>query len=139
MNPDVREVAMIGVAHEELGEEVAAAVALKTGAHSTAGELREFVKRCVAAYRYPRQVWLVDELPKGPTGKILKREIKPPAALAKIEACGLRMAAYRRAPQRSFMDSGGAGPAPCEVFRAAGANLPAWAQALVRLVSPDDG
>ena len=37
------------------------------------------VKARVAAYKYPRHVWLVDELPKGPTGKILKREITAPA------------------------------------------------------------
>ena len=42
-------------------------------------ELREHVKEQVAAYKYPRRVWFVDELPKGPTGKILKREIEPPA------------------------------------------------------------
>jgi long-chain acyl-CoA synthetase len=79
-HPDVREAAVIGIPHEALGEEVAAAVALKPGAHSTPGELRDFVKQRVAAYKYPRHVWLVDELPKGPTGKILKREIKPPDA-----------------------------------------------------------
>jgi long-chain acyl-CoA synthetase len=39
------------------------------------------VKGQVAAYKYPRHVWLVDELPKGPTGKILKREIALPAGL----------------------------------------------------------
>ena len=38
-------------------------------------ELRDYVKERVAAYKYPRHVWLVDALPKGPTGKILKREI----------------------------------------------------------------
>jgi long-chain acyl-CoA synthetase len=32
----------------------------------------------VAAYKYPRRVWLVDALPKGPTGKILRREVQPP-------------------------------------------------------------
>ncbi len=62
----------------ELGEDVGAAVALKQGAEVDAGELREFVKGQVAAYKYPRRIWLVDELPKGPTGKILKREIAPP-------------------------------------------------------------
>ena len=42
-------------------------------------ELREYVKAQVAAYKYPRRVWFVDELPKGPTGKILKREIEAPS------------------------------------------------------------
>ncbi len=79
-HPDVREAAVIGIPHDELGEEVAAAVALKDGARTSAGELREFVKQRVAAYKYPRRVWLVDALPKGPTGKILRREIKPPDA-----------------------------------------------------------
>src|SRR4051812_7279401 len=77
-HPAVREAAVIGIPHDELGEEIGAAVALKDGADSSAAEVREFVKERVAAYKYPRHVWLVDELPKGPTGKILKREIKPP-------------------------------------------------------------
>jgi long-chain acyl-CoA synthetase len=81
-HPQVREAAVIGIPHDELGEEVAAAVALKPGADTAPGELREFVKERVAAYKYPRHVWLVDELPKGPTGKILKREIKPPVVIA---------------------------------------------------------
>jgi acyl-CoA synthetase (AMP-forming)/AMP-acid ligase II len=42
-------------------------------------ELREYIKQRVAAYKYPRLVWLVDELAKGPTGKILKNEIQVPA------------------------------------------------------------
>jgi long-chain acyl-CoA synthetase len=77
-HPDVREAAVLGVPHDEYGEEVAAAVALKDGASTTPEELRDFVKEQVAAYKYPRRVWLVDDLPKGPTGKILKREIQPP-------------------------------------------------------------
>ena len=43
-------------------------------------ELRAFVKERVAAYKYPRKIWFSSELPKGPTGKILKREIKAPDA-----------------------------------------------------------
>ncbi len=79
-HPDVREAAVLGVPHDEYGEEVAAAVALKQGARVSADELRKFVQDQVAAYKYPRRIWFVDDLPKGPTGKILKREIKPPEA-----------------------------------------------------------
>jgi long-chain acyl-CoA synthetase len=78
-HPAVREVAVVGVPHDELGEEIGAAVALKDGADVGADELQAFVKEQVAAYKYPRRVWFVDELPKGPTGKILKREIEVPA------------------------------------------------------------
>ena len=77
-HPAVREVAVVGVPHDELGEEVGAAVALKEGEQVSEDELRAHVKEQVAAYKYPRVVWFVDELPKGPTGKILKREIEPP-------------------------------------------------------------
>jgi long-chain acyl-CoA synthetase len=77
-HPAVREAAVIGVPHADLGEEVGAAVALRAGMQATESEIREFVKTNVAAYKYPRQVWFVDELPKGPTGKVLKREIQPP-------------------------------------------------------------
>ena len=74
-HPAVEEAAVIGIADELLGEEVGAAVALKAGEDATPGELREFMKSKVAAYKYPRAIVIVDELPKGPTGKILKREI----------------------------------------------------------------
>jgi long-chain acyl-CoA synthetase len=78
-HPAVREAAVVKVPHDELGEEVGAAVVLKDGANATPAQLRAFVKERVAAYKYPRHVWLVDELPKGPTGKILKRQIDVPA------------------------------------------------------------
>jgi long-chain acyl-CoA synthetase len=77
-HPAVMEAAVIGIKDDSLGEEVGAAVTLKDGQDASAQELREFVKEQVAAYKYPRRVWFVDELPKGPTGKILKREIEPP-------------------------------------------------------------
>src|SRR3954454_13240376 len=77
-HPAVREAAVVGVPHDDLGEEVGAAVALKEGESVGADELRDFVKDQVAAYKYPRRIWFVEELPKGPTGKILKREIEVP-------------------------------------------------------------
>ncbi|MBV1856381.1 long-chain-fatty-acid--CoA ligase [Catellatospora tritici] len=80
-HPAVREVAVIGIKHAELGEEVCAAVALKDGASATPDELRAYVKSQAAAYKYPRHVWIVDELPKTATGKILKREVKTPEGL----------------------------------------------------------
>ncbi|MFJ8085745.1 long-chain fatty acid--CoA ligase [Streptomyces sp. NPDC096205] len=78
-HPAVGLAAVVGVAHPHLGEEIAAAVVLRPGAQATPDELREFVKERVAAYKYPREVWLVDKLPTGPSGKILKREISAPA------------------------------------------------------------
>ncbi|HST40722.1 MAG TPA: AMP-binding protein, partial [Conexibacter sp.] len=78
-HPAVAEAAVVGVPDKEWGEEVGAAVALKEGAQADAEELRAYVKERVAAYKYPRRVWLVPALPKGPTGKILKREIEAPA------------------------------------------------------------
>ncbi len=80
-HPAVREAAVVGVPHPDLGEEVGAAVALKDGADATEAEIRDYVKANVAAYKYPRHVWFVDELPKGPTGKILKRAIEIPAGV----------------------------------------------------------
>jgi long-chain acyl-CoA synthetase len=77
-HPDVAEAAVIGIPHDSLGEEVGAAVALKKDAGVTPDQLRDYVKERVAAYKYPRQVWLVDELPKGPTGKVQKRDITIP-------------------------------------------------------------
>jgi long-chain acyl-CoA synthetase len=58
-------------------------VVLEEGQSVDADELKSYVKEQVAAYKYPRKIWFVDELPKGPTGKILKREIEVPE---KVEA-----------------------------------------------------
>jgi long-chain acyl-CoA synthetase len=74
----VAEAAVVGFPDPLVGEEVGAAVVLREGASATPEELRDHVKDVLAAYKYPRRVWIVSELPKGPTGKILKREITPP-------------------------------------------------------------
>ncbi|MFI7128993.1 long-chain fatty acid--CoA ligase [Nonomuraea sp. NPDC050153] len=72
-HPAVRQAAVFGVPHPGLGEEVEAVVALR--APVTCEELRDFVRERVAAYKYPRRVSFVDELPMSPTGKILKRAL----------------------------------------------------------------
>jgi long-chain acyl-CoA synthetase len=77
-HPAVEAAAVIGLPDEKMGEEVGAAVVLKKGQEVGEQELRDYVKAEVANYKYPRRIWFVDDLPKGPTGKILKREIGVP-------------------------------------------------------------
>jgi long-chain acyl-CoA synthetase len=81
-HPAVQEAAVVAMPDEALGEEVGAAVVLCKGESLTADELKSWVKEQVAAYKYPRKIWFLDELPKGPTGKILKREISVPEQAA---------------------------------------------------------
>jgi long-chain acyl-CoA synthetase len=78
-HPKVREAAVLGIPHDEWGEEIGAVVVLHDGEEVDPQELSSYVKERIAAYKYPRLVWFLDDLPKGPTGKILKREIEPPA------------------------------------------------------------
>ncbi|MEV0493926.1 class I adenylate-forming enzyme family protein [Streptomyces atratus] len=76
-HPDVEDAAVLGVAHPVLGEEVAAVVRLRPGATVTADELRAHVGRSLAAFKVPAHVLVRDEeLPRNPTGKILKRELR---------------------------------------------------------------
>ncbi|EGD54065.1 long-chain-fatty-acid--CoA ligase [Gordonia neofelifaecis] len=79
-HPAVAAAAVIGIPHESLGEDIGAAVELKAGVEVTVDELREYVKERVAAYKYPRQIWFLDALPTGATGKIQKRDITVPTA-----------------------------------------------------------
>lgn len=75
-HPAVAEAAVVGRPDERLGEEVVACVTLKPGATAKAEELITYCKEWLAAYKYPREVRILTELPKGPTGKILKRELR---------------------------------------------------------------
>jgi long-chain acyl-CoA synthetase len=76
----VREAAVVGVADDYRGESVRAYVSLKRGAQATEAELIAYCRERMAAYKYPRQVVIVEELPKTTTGKILRRELREQAA-----------------------------------------------------------
>jgi long-chain acyl-CoA synthetase len=75
-HPAVAEAAVIGVPHESHGEEVKAVIATKPGQTCDAETIVAYCKERLAAYKYPRIVEFRESLPKGPTGKILKRELK---------------------------------------------------------------
>jgi long-chain acyl-CoA synthetase len=72
----VREAAVVGVADEYRGETVKAFVSLKQGRSAEPDELIAFCRERLAAYKYPRQVEILDEIPKTATGKILRRELR---------------------------------------------------------------
>jgi long-chain acyl-CoA synthetase len=75
-HPAVAEAAVVGVAHAELGEDVAAFVTLRPGAPASPEELVAFCRERLAGYKYPRRITIVSELPKSATGKILKTKLR---------------------------------------------------------------
>jgi long-chain acyl-CoA synthetase len=79
-HPAVAEAAVVGIPSADLGEEIAAFVSLKLNARCAAEELQEYCKQHLAHYKYPRRISVLPELPKGPSGKILKSELRTTAA-----------------------------------------------------------
>lgn len=75
-HPEVSLVAVIGIPDDKMGEEIKAYVVLNDNATITVEELREWTKGNLAAYKYPRQIEILDSLPMSATGKILKKELR---------------------------------------------------------------
>jgi acyl-CoA synthetase (AMP-forming)/AMP-acid ligase II len=74
-HPDVAQAAAYAVPHPRLGEDVAAAVVLRPGSNVTPDELREFLGTQLATYKNPRRITIVDQLPKGSTGKVQRKRL----------------------------------------------------------------
>jgi fatty-acyl-CoA synthase len=75
-HPSVAEVAVFGIAHPYWVEAVTAVVVLKPGATVTEDELLVLAKSKLAGYKIPKYIAVADALPKNPSGKILKRELR---------------------------------------------------------------
>ncbi len=87
-HPDVVEVCVIGVADEARGEEVRAYVALRSDADTKPEEIRAYCQERMARYKVPRDVVILPVLPKGPTGKLLKRKLREMAQGGSAGASG---------------------------------------------------
>jgi thioesterase domain-containing protein len=92
-HPAVAEAAAFAVPHERLGEEVAAAVVLKPGMAASPLELRTYLSEQLAAFKVPRRIIIVDQLPKGLTGKVLRRRLS--------ESLGTQLAVSPAAPDKT--------------------------------------
>jgi len=75
-HPAVALAAVIGIPDEVKGELAKAYIVLKEGKSATEGEIVDYVRGKIAKYKAPRMVEFVTSLPQGPTGKILKRELR---------------------------------------------------------------
>jgi long-chain acyl-CoA synthetase len=75
-HPAVDQVAVVGVADDRWGETVKALIVLRAGEVASADELVAFARERIASYKLPRIVEFVDDLPRTPSGKVLKRDLR---------------------------------------------------------------
>jgi long-chain acyl-CoA synthetase len=83
-HPAVREAAVVGVPDAYRGETIKAVISLKPGQHVTPDEIRAFARERMAAYKYPRFVEIMDDLPKTTSGKIMRRLLQPTAHASRL-------------------------------------------------------
>jgi long-chain acyl-CoA synthetase len=84
-HPAVREAAVVGVPDAYRGETIKAVISLKAGHTVTPEEIKAFARERMAAYKYPRIVEIMDELPKTTSGKIMRRLLQPTARAAAMQ------------------------------------------------------
>ncbi len=94
MHPAVREVAVVGIPHAVLGEDLLAVVALRPDHQASADELRDHTLERLAKYKVPRQWEVVDSLPRNATGKVLKEQLRQRFAERRDEESGTRSAPH---------------------------------------------
>jgi long-chain acyl-CoA synthetase len=85
LHPAVREAAVVGVPDPYRGETIKAVISLKAGQSVTPEEIKVFARERMAAYKYPRIVEIMDELPKTTSGKIMRRLLQPTARAAALQ------------------------------------------------------
>ena len=76
-HPAVQQAAVVGIDHEILGEDIAAALTLRPGTHATAEEIIAYAREHLADNKVPRTLVVLDEMPLNPNGKVLKKDLKP--------------------------------------------------------------
>jgi fatty-acyl-CoA synthase len=74
-HPGIQEVAVVGVPDDRFGQALVAFVVVRPGASLTPDDVRSLVRERLARHKVPRQVTFVDELPRNPTGKLLRRAL----------------------------------------------------------------
>jgi acyl-CoA synthetase (AMP-forming)/AMP-acid ligase II len=75
-HPEVSEASVIGIDDEQYGQRLAAFVVLEPGASATREDLKQHVRENLANYKVPREISVLDELPRGSTGKVLRAELQ---------------------------------------------------------------